>query len=314
MDADQDGVASVLGVSLDEGDVLRPVDCVAVADGAEVPESTGEVGIGLALDKAFRIEAVANEIGDGDEAKAVVPGVVDELGEACHGAIRVLDLADHGGGIETGKAGKIDGSLGVAGALENAATAGAQREDVAGPPKVSGSCGGMESDLDGAGAVLGGNAGGNPVLWTGIDADGEGGLVAVGIGTDHQRKIKDIETLTLHGNADETAGLGSHEVDLEGCGELGSADDVAFILAVLIIDDNDRLTVTNGGEAIDHGIHADHGAAFRELGKNSTDQITQIAIQSLYQIVFKDVATINLFKLIINREHTLLNVSSTEHR
>ena len=54
-----------------------------------------------------------------------------EVGDAGHGAVVVDDLAEHAGRVEAGQAGEVDGGLGVAGPLEHAALAVAQREDVA---------------------------------------------------------------------------------------------------------------------------------------------------------------------------------------
>ena len=85
-------------------------------------------------------------------------------------------LAQHAGRVEAGQAGQVDGGLGVAGPLEHAALAVAQREDVAGPGQVDGAGGGVDEGGDGGGPVGGRDAGGGAVA--GVDRDGEGGAVA----------------------------------------------------------------------------------------------------------------------------------------
>ncbi len=55
----------------------------------------------------------------------------DEVVATGHRAVVVHDLADHAGRVEAGQAREIDRGLGMAGALQRAAVARDQREDVA---------------------------------------------------------------------------------------------------------------------------------------------------------------------------------------
>ena len=75
------------------------------------------------------------------------------------------DLADHAGRVEAGEPGDVDRRLGMAGADEHAAVARDQREDVAGRDDMLGALGGVDRDRDGAGAVGGGDAGGDALAW-----------------------------------------------------------------------------------------------------------------------------------------------------
>ena len=98
--------------------------------------------------------------------------VGDEVGHAGHRAVVVHHLADHAGRVQAGEAGEVDGGLGVAGALEHAARLGLQREDVARAGRGrAGAVVGVDRDLDGVGAVVGGDAGGDALA--GLDRDGE---------------------------------------------------------------------------------------------------------------------------------------------
>ena len=78
-------------------------------------------------------------------------------------AVLVDDLAQHAGRVQPGHAGQVDGGLGVAGPLEHAALAVAQREDVAGPGEVAGPGRRVDERLDGGGPVGGRDAGGGAV-------------------------------------------------------------------------------------------------------------------------------------------------------
>ena len=75
--------------------------------------------------------AVGDQVGDRADLEPVPLGEGDELGQPGHGAVVVHDLADHARGVEPGEARDVHRGLGVAGADEDAAVAGAQREDVA---------------------------------------------------------------------------------------------------------------------------------------------------------------------------------------
>ena len=65
------------------------------------------------------------------ELDAVRRAELDEVGHARHRPVGLHDLADHAGRAHAGEPGEVDRGLGLAGALEHAAGARAQREDVA---------------------------------------------------------------------------------------------------------------------------------------------------------------------------------------
>ena len=92
---------------------------------------------------------VADQVGDRDQQQAVLAANALEVGHARHRAVVVDDLAQHAGRVEAGQAGEVDRGLGVAGPLEHAALAVAQREDVAGPGQVAGAGRRVDQRLDG---------------------------------------------------------------------------------------------------------------------------------------------------------------------
>ncbi|MNI68468.1 hypothetical protein D3C73_1241660 [compost metagenome] len=102
-------------------------------------------------------------------------------------------------------------------------------------------------------AVVGGNAGGD--AFGRFDADGEVGLELRGIGLHHRRQAEVGSTGTGQRQAHQAAAMGNHEVDVAGLDQLGRHDQVAFVLAVFVIDDDDHAAeadvfqdVGNGGE------------------------------------------------------------------
>ena len=88
-------------------------------------------GLGNDLDQMIVAKPVGDEIGDGGDLEPVTLGEGDEVGQPRHGAVVVHDLADHAGGIKSGKPRDVDGGLGMSGADKHAAILGDQREDVA---------------------------------------------------------------------------------------------------------------------------------------------------------------------------------------
>ena len=137
--AGMEGGAVGAEVAADEGDVaFAAVHFALVGDHAELAVAGLDAGLAGADDVALVAQAVADELGDGENLEAVLAAEGDEVGDAGHFAVVAHDFADDAGGGEAGEAGQIDGGLGLAGADQNAAAARAQREDVAGTGEVGG--------------------------------------------------------------------------------------------------------------------------------------------------------------------------------
>ena len=107
-----------------------------------------------------------------------------ELRQPGHRAVLAEDFADDGGRLESGQGGEVDGGLGVAGALEDAARSRAKREDVARLHEFVGLGGGIGQQRDGAGAVEGADAGRNALGR--VDGDGERRAHGLTVLLDHE--------------------------------------------------------------------------------------------------------------------------------
>src|SRR5262249_23930804 len=77
-----------------------------------------------------------DEVGDGADLEPMFAGEPDQLGQARHGAVVAHDFANDSDGPLPGELDQVDGRFGVAGPLEDAARARAQRENVAGLHEV----------------------------------------------------------------------------------------------------------------------------------------------------------------------------------
>ena len=60
---------------------------------------------------------------------------------------------------------------------------------------------------------------------------------------DHLADVELVEALAVNRRADESLGIRRHEVDVLRRDRRGGDDQVALVLAVLIVDDDDHLAV-----------------------------------------------------------------------
>ncbi len=106
----------------------------------------------------------------------------------------------------------------------------------------------IDSHLDRAGAV----AGRDPRRDTlpGLDRDREGGAERGLVAIRHRPELELRAPVGGQAQADEPAAMGGHEVDRLGGGELGRHGEVAFVLAVGRVDDNDHLPVPDVIESL----------------------------------------------------------------
>ena len=97
---------------------------------------------------------------------------------------------------------------------------------------------GVDRDLDRVGAVVGGDAGADPA--GGLDRDREGGLQRRLVLGRHQVEAEPLAALGGQRQADQPARLLGHEVDRLRGGELRRHHQVALVLAVLAVADDDH--------------------------------------------------------------------------
>ena len=129
----------------------------------------------------------------------------------------------------------------MAGAHQHAAVAGAQRKDMARRGDVGCRFARVDRNSDGAGAIMGRDAGAHAL--TRLDRHGEGSLVARRVVGGHERQAQRIDPRPRQREADQPAPVGGHEVHGFGRGHLRGDDQIALILAVLVIDKDEHAPV-----------------------------------------------------------------------
>ena len=130
MDADEH-VVGALDVAVHERDVVLARQLLAEGDRLELAVLRRQPDGDLARDQLLVAAPVLDQVGDADELQLVARAVRDQVGDAGHRPVLVHDLADDPGGVQAGQAREVDRRLGLARAAQDAAVAGAQREDVA---------------------------------------------------------------------------------------------------------------------------------------------------------------------------------------
>ncbi|RNC80459.1 MAG: hypothetical protein ED559_01205 [Phycisphaera sp.] len=172
---------------------------------------------------------------------------LDEFGEIWqprHRAVGVTDLDPDRCRRETRELAEIDRSLGLTDPDEHPAVACPQRVDVSGSHEVGGDRARIERHLDGLGALCGADTGRKAVLRVAVDRDHQGRTpnrsVCLGLWVQVQ------PVAVCFGQRDEQVArrLAHHEVDRLGGDELGGHHDVALVLAVLVVRENDHLALS----------------------------------------------------------------------
>ncbi len=79
-----------------------------------------------------------------------------------------------------------------------------------------------------------------------IHADREGRALRFRIGHHHERELKGVGPLGQQRDADHARGVGQEEGNVLRRGRLGRHDQIAFVLAVLIIDDHGHAEAPDG--------------------------------------------------------------------
>ena len=233
-------------VALDQGQMGAGLAVALVGVDREVTVQAGQVGLGIAFDGHLAAtHAVADEVAHGGDLQAVLGGKDFQVGHAGHGAVVLHDLADDGGGLETGQTGQVHAAFGLAGAGQHAVGTGAQGEDVTGGHQVVGTGAVGHGGLDGGGAVGGGDAGGD--AFAGLDGHREVGAETRAVMFGHQGQLQLVGHFAGHGQADETTAELGHEIDGFRGHEFGGHGQVAFVFPVLIVHKNDHFALPDLG-------------------------------------------------------------------
>ena len=106
---------------------------------------------------------------------------------------------------------------------------------------------------------MGRDAGGNAL--GGLDRQRKvGALLAIGL-TDHQRQSQLRAALARQRQADQATAIAGHEIDVFGAGLGRRHEQIAFVLAILVVDDDHHLAGSQVSDNVLNGIEGRSGAA-----------------------------------------------------
>ena len=142
---------------------------------------------------------------------------------------------------------QVDGRFGVTTALEGPTRGGAQREHVAGATELGGHSVAIDDAPDRECTV--GRADPAPCVDV-VDRDREGGIATRVLRRDHRRKLQPVDHSRCRGHADETARPAQHEVECVGGYPARRHLEVALVLAVLVVDDEDHLATSDSFQCL----------------------------------------------------------------
>ena len=238
--------------SAHQGEVQDAADDVAVSDEAKRAKVRLHGFLVHALHGFLRLQAVADQVGNGADFQAVSGRKGLQIGAACHRAIFAHHLDQHGRRLQPGQAGQVAPCFGMSGTGEHAARLRGQRKYVTGLVQVLRLGRRLYRDLHRAGAIVRGNAGGDP--HGRLDGHGEVGVLRRGILADHRPQAELMRALLGQREAQQTPCLAHHEVDILGAHLDGGHDQVALVLAPFIVQDHDHATGANVFENFGNGI------------------------------------------------------------
>jgi hypothetical protein len=189
---------------------------------------------------------VSDQVGDRADLELVLRCERLEVGAPRHRAVVVHDLDDDGGRVEAREPREVTAGLGVSGPGQHATGLRHHRKYVPGLAQVLGTRIGLHRRDHRVRAVVRRDAGGD--AFRRFDGQREvGAMLAVRL-ADHQRQAQLAAALRGQREADEAAAETRHEVDVGGGDLLRGHHEVAFVLAILIVHDDDHAAGRDVGE------------------------------------------------------------------
>ena len=245
-------------VAADQSDVFDLVVDVAVADSAELAVPGGYPCLRYPLDVLFVLAPPLDEVGDGDQGQPMLVGEDPQLVGLGHRAFVLLadDLADRAGRLQAGHPGQIDRRLGMARAAQDAAGLGTQRHDMARLGEVIGDTRRVGQQSHRGRPVRCRDPGSHAMF--GVDGDGVGGAVLVLVDCVHRQQTQPVADVAVQRNAEVPGGVADHERHQFRRGLLGREDQVALVLAVLVVDDDDGFPRRDVGYRPLDGVQSRH--------------------------------------------------------
>ena len=225
--------------------MLVLIDVVLVADDLPRAVLGRQPRLGDPVYEPLVLQPVRHDLRDGDEREPMLFGEPLELGAARAGAVVVQDLADHARRVEPREPREIHGGLGVPHALEHAALARTERKDVPAVSEIAGRGRRIDRDANRRRAVLRADPRGHAKARRRVDADRVRRSIIVEVRLAHRREAELVHTLAGQRDTNQPSRFPNHEVDHLWGDELRRANEVALVLAVFVVGNDNELAAAD---------------------------------------------------------------------
>ena len=229
-------------IALDDGEIAASVQAVLVGNKAEMPVFAREINVRHLMHEVLRARAVLDERFDRDDVQSVFFRKLLELRRAHHMPVVRHDLTAKPRRIKPCEPRKVGRRLGMSRAAQDAALHRAQGEHMPRAAELPRLCHGIDEQAHRAAALERGDARRRVVR---IDGDGKRRLVIVRVVLHHLTNLQLVETAADDRRTDEPLRVRRHEIHVLGRQLLGGDDDVALVLAILIVHDDEHFPVLN---------------------------------------------------------------------
>ena len=181
-----------------------------------------------------------------------------QLGEPGHFSVLAADLADDGGGVQPGEPHEVHRPLGLSGPDEDATVTGPERHHVPRPHQVVRSGAGIREETRRPRPIRRRDPGAHAVPRVPVHGDGHRGAAERGVRGGLGVQLEAVAVDRRERHAEIPRRVARHEVDDRGRDLLGRADEVAFVLAVLVVDEDDgpaaAEVLQDLGDRREHGL------------------------------------------------------------
>ena len=236
-------------ISFDQRQVMLSVQLRAVEIQIEIAVFSRHLHHLHSLDQFFPGATVFDQGLNGADLQAVLVCEIDQFGQPRHRAVIAHDLADHADGPAAAQFHQVHRRFRVAGALQHAARLGAQGKDMPRLHHIFRHRGRVRHDLNGARPIRGADAGGNPARR--VHAHLEIGFERLAVLHDHAFDAQLLQPVGGGRHTNQSSTEFGHEINCLRRRVFGGHDQIAFILAVGVIDDDDQLAFT---QVLDHRL------------------------------------------------------------
>ena len=155
----QNRFAAVFNVTANQRDMgFAAIHFAFVRDQPKFAVTRGHERLSDPVDVTLVLHAVTDQLGYGQHFQTVGPAKVDQVRNPRHGAVIAHDFADHSCWNHSREPCQVHGSFGLAGAHQHPTFTSSQGKNVSRTCQIRGASGGIDSDADGAGTIVGRNS------------------------------------------------------------------------------------------------------------------------------------------------------------